>query len=357
MTDIVDVLRLPGNYKITAKEGGQITLDVGTGALDSRGTVTITGNLDVQGKTTYVESSDLTVKDNIIILNQGGYNANHFINVGGGTSGIVVDRGGDGYNGKLYLDDSPGNGTWIDLNNGTHNGIWHFKNDGGASVVSVAGIRLDTQGIASSNLVNGSPRLVLIGPDSAHADAVVSVKGTVDYETNVTDDDDIPNKKYVDDKFDNTSVDASIFANVLIDSDSLVVIPDLPSLRPRSFITVTPSGPGGSGKISAFIDSYLTMEVSADNVQLAGLSVAGSTIQPFFTGTNIYLTTDNAEVVIDSAVTYQAVTTPPAASPNQVKVYSTSTAGAGGTGLMFVNPNVEDELVSSRKMMIYSIIF
>ena len=66
---------------------------------------------------------------------------------------------------------------------------------------------------------------------------------------------------------------------------------------------------------------------------------------------------NGAELILDAPVTYQVQQIEPQASPNQVKVYSTSTAGAGGTGLLFVNPDGRDELVSSRKMMIYSIIF
>lgn len=353
MTDIVDVLRVPGNYKITAKSGGSIVLDTGV----TTGTVTITGNLNVQGKTTYVESSDLKVKDNVIVLNQGGYNAFHKITAGNGTSGLLVDRGGEQWDGKLYLDDSPGGGTWLGLSNGTHSGIWHFKNDGAATMVSVAGIMLDTQGIESENVIAGNPRLVLIGPDTAHPHAVISVKGTVDYEDYVVDDDDIPNKKYVDDIIATTGVATATFANVLLDVDPAPVIPLSIDGRPRTFITASPSTGGSSGKISMFIDDYLTVDIGADNVQLANISIAGSSIQPFSTGTNIYLTTDGAEVVINSALTYQAISQAPAPESNQVKVYTTGTVGAGGTGLMFVNPDVEDELVSSRRMMIYSIIF
>jgi len=57
--------------------------------------------------------------------------------------------------------------------------------------------------------------------------------------------------------------------------------------------------------------------------------------------------------------------TPPQAEYGVVKVYTTSTPGAGGTGLFFktidvgANPDVTvtGELVSARKALVYSIIF
>jgi hypothetical protein len=128
---------------------------------------------------------------------------------------------------------------------------------------------------------------------------------------------------------------------------------------PLSYITISRIAGGGTGRISMFIDDYLTMDISPQSVQLAELSVNGSSITPFHTGTNIYLvTTNGSEVVVNSALTYQVPDAAPAYSPNQVKVYSTSTVGQGGTGLMFVNGNqTRDELVSAKKALIFSIIF
>ena len=50
-----------GNYTIRVAEGNTITLDTG-----ATGTTTLTGNLTVQGTTTTVNSSDLSLKDNIM---------------------------------------------------------------------------------------------------------------------------------------------------------------------------------------------------------------------------------------------------------------------------------------------------
>ena len=85
------ILRISeSDYRIKVREGGNITLDVGLDAnLDNRGTVRITGNLDVIGKTTTVESSNTSIKDNIIILNSGETGAG--VVTLGDTAGLQID--------------------------------------------------------------------------------------------------------------------------------------------------------------------------------------------------------------------------------------------------------------------------
>lgn len=73
-----------GNVYISSSLGGTITIDTG-----SLGTTYVTGNLTVQGTTTTVDSTIVTVKDNIIILNYGETGAG----VTTVISGIEIDRG------------------------------------------------------------------------------------------------------------------------------------------------------------------------------------------------------------------------------------------------------------------------
>ena len=56
-----------GNYTIRTSEGNNITLDTGVAV----GNVVVTGNLQVQGTTTTVESAQLNIEDNIITVNFG----------------------------------------------------------------------------------------------------------------------------------------------------------------------------------------------------------------------------------------------------------------------------------------------
>ena len=51
-----------GNYKLTVQPGGTITMDTGVAS----GQFIVTGDLTVQGATTFVSSTNIDIKDNII---------------------------------------------------------------------------------------------------------------------------------------------------------------------------------------------------------------------------------------------------------------------------------------------------
>jgi len=76
------------NYKISVKDEGTITLDTGNAV----GTVIVTGNLEVLGDTTTINTADLTIEDNIIVLSDGtqGSGLPSSVNF---QSGIQIDRG------------------------------------------------------------------------------------------------------------------------------------------------------------------------------------------------------------------------------------------------------------------------
>jgi len=76
------------NYKVAVQSGGTITLDTGP----TVGNTVITGNLEVQGTTTTVDSTVTTIADNIITLSQG-TTGNGIPASVGYVSGIEVDRG------------------------------------------------------------------------------------------------------------------------------------------------------------------------------------------------------------------------------------------------------------------------
>ena len=87
------VLNLSGDYRIRVQSGGNIILDPG-----SSGTVTITGNLDVMGAQSNIESNSVSIQDNILQLN---YDPNNIYNGDGiptgspinGQAGLQIWRG------------------------------------------------------------------------------------------------------------------------------------------------------------------------------------------------------------------------------------------------------------------------
>ena len=73
------------NYTVQVQSGGTITLDTGS----KTGQVYVSGDLIVEGNTTTVESSTLTIKDNVIYLNTG--ETGNGVTLG--SAGIQIDRG------------------------------------------------------------------------------------------------------------------------------------------------------------------------------------------------------------------------------------------------------------------------
>ena len=55
------------DYKIAVRDSGTITLDTGT----ETGTVIVTGDLQVQGNTTTIDTVNLEIEDNVLVLNKG----------------------------------------------------------------------------------------------------------------------------------------------------------------------------------------------------------------------------------------------------------------------------------------------
>jgi hypothetical protein len=83
------VVKVNGDYKVQVNAGGSITLDTANNSLPaSYGTVYVKGNLDVLGVVSYVESTNTQVKDNILQLN---YDPSY---TGAGISAAVNFRSG-----------------------------------------------------------------------------------------------------------------------------------------------------------------------------------------------------------------------------------------------------------------------
>jgi hypothetical protein len=84
-----------GDYKIQVSNGGTITLDTQAGGA-GYGNVVVKGNLDVLGTTTYIETTNTTISDNIFQLNVG-------------QSGSAI-TGSTGYSGQAGIQISRGSG-------------------------------------------------------------------------------------------------------------------------------------------------------------------------------------------------------------------------------------------------------
>jgi hypothetical protein len=192
---MAQVLQTNCDYKIKTQTDGRITLDTSE--------VLVTGNLRVEGDYVVVNVANLDIEDNIVTLNNGETGDG----VTEGYSGIRVDRG--------FGVDSSRNSYptfWYDELAGT----WEIVNAAGSNVL-YADSNLKVRRILTSSFTDNG-NLILIGA----GEGVVTVEGTTNYELQVTQDDHIPNKKYVDVAIVNRPPD-----NEIKRDDTYVIVQDI----------------------------------------------------------------------------------------------------------------------------------
>lgn len=307
------------DYRLQVQSGGNIILDTGTAI----GLVTITGNLDVKGTTTTVESTNTTIKDNIIYINAGqtGNGIGSTLNY---RAGIQIDRGNlsdaqiifdeqvthyDPY----LVDDSPG--TFV------------LKTEDG----KLSALQLST--ITTDGLSN-----ILF--DMQNFDSILTIVNSTDYETRILGDDDIPNRKFVTDY-----VSASGgTANVTNIHYPLVGTPEL------SRVETTASS------IDFIINSYLRAEITTLGLTVNNVNILNNTIKNNSTA-QLILTANNNLVEVDAVLSLTDQITTPTSSLGKNKLYSKSIVGPGKSGIFFTNSTVSDELVAKNRALLFSMLF
>jgi hypothetical protein len=283
------------DYKIVVDSGGKIVFNTG----NQLGEVIITGSLTVLGTTTSLETTNTQINDNVIVLNKGESSAGVTL----GTSGLEIDRG------------SVDSAQWV----------YDESTDAWSAKYKTSGNYIP---VATNKIITGGDDLTLIGDGTG----VITVTGTVDYEQYVTNDDVIPNKKYVDDAI----VDYATIhpPDEIIAGDSRVTVSD--------FATS-----GSPSQIEFVVDNLVKGTIDSTGFVAGSVRIDGNKISEDTTDTvhiHSYLALDNK------------VTTPSTPSTN-VKLYSKVTPGNGGTGIYFVNTQgTNDELISKTKALLFALI-
>ena len=235
------VLALPNSeYRIKIKESGNLYLDTGTGT----GTVIVTGNLTVAGTQSTVTSTNLDIKDNILTLNKGEQGTGITLT----QSGLQIDRGSL-VDAKFVFDETV---TWVDPTTDT-------TITGGFTWVNASGT---LQGLKINSIPTGGGDLYLINSGTG----VISVTGTNNYETQVTDDDDIPNKKYVDDAI--TSGLTGTFQRRIEEGSAS-----------KSFVEVRDTEVSGAPSVISFtIDNFTMGQIFNDRAEFEDIRIQNGTI-------------------------------------------------------------------------------
>lgn len=328
------------SYKLSVNSGGTITLNTG----NQIGTVLVTGDLTVLGNTTSIQTANVEIEDKIILLNRGESGVG-ISPLGSGKSGIQISRGSrpDAF---LIFDEAK---NWLDTQTGTtRSGLFIAKNEND-----------ELMGIQTNSITTDGYNLNLLGTGTA----VVNVTGTVDYEQQVLDysapgyppldPDIIPNIQAVTDY-----VGAYFTINPPFKIQDSAVVGGLTVLY-DSYLEVSDfEADGAPSNLTLTLDNVVNAAWFVDRFEVQNLKFYNATIESRLSNEDLVLRSDGTGCVgVDDHFKLYLQTVDPGSVVDGVKLYAKNEA-QGGTGLFFVNSeNKQDELISKRKAIVYSMIF
>jgi hypothetical protein len=350
-----------GDYKIKVDSGQEITLDTGSG------TVNILGDLNVTGSQTTIDTVNLEIEDNVIILNRN----ETATEVSAGFSGIQVDRG-SATTGDVEWVYAENIGNWYESRLGSNNSDGLFVARYTNNPTRVLGIRtydIDSDGDDLNLVGGGSGRVLVKGTNSYETGVFAYINGSLDSSygaarvTQTTPilltentDDVIPNAKAVVD-FVDAKISSTFSYKIEKGISNVEVIEPGPD-------------PDGRGEVHLTANGVLTTVFTAEQTQIHGVTISGSTIQvgDNNTGEDLILaaTGTNSVRVDDSLIISQSPYIGDGIDPNApgegegTKLYS-KPRGSGDTGVFFANTKdgteKRDELVSKSKAILFGILF
>ena len=307
-----------GNYVARVASGNTITLDTGAQA----GTVVITGDLQINGETTTVSSQQLDLVDNIITLNKNESGAGVTLN----QAGIQIDRGSLTDALLVFDEDISFNDP---ITQTVKSGTFVLKTADNAII-----------GLRTNAITTAGGDLFLINSGTG----VISVSGTADYENQVTDDDDIPNKKYVDDTV--TTGIQTITIQSIQRGDSALNLYDS----------------GLDAGVSAFRVSIDGTEVALfkrGSTEIEDIVFENNTISTVTSATDLTLSSSGTSfVVIDGVLKMPIQSDATSFTPGDNIVVYGKDPGFGNSGVYYTNKNnYEDELISTNRSLMFSMLF
>jgi hypothetical protein len=336
MSKIVRVSQ--GDYRVIVQSGGYITLDTGS----SVGTVVITGNLDVKGITTTIESVNTTIADNIIKINEGA-TGNGISAALGYQAGVQISRGTNQTSypdAQIIFDESIQ--SYDSLISANKPGSFVFRNFN-----TTTGLAAGLTGIQVSSISTSSAGDLVF--DLQSSIRKLRLVNTTGYEARVTQDNDIPNRKFITDY-----VAAGGFTPGIADVDKIYrKIGGVEKSRIQTY----------DGYIQFAINSSVRSQITASGLEVDNVTLFSNTISNKTGGNNLILTANNNNVEINGVLNLDNQTSDPAANGGAVRVYTKSSEGPGRTGIYFTN-NVaygansynQDELVSKNRAVLLSIL-
>jgi len=350
-----------GDYRIKVPTGNSITLDTGT-----TGSVIITGDLDIKGQTTTIESTNATIKDNIIVLNNGEPRTNgNGITLG--SAGISIDRGRDGtivLTAKMLYEEAVTH--YNPILNATENGTYVLSTSRD-STNTLASLKVSSVELSaiSNNGTNTNGIAFNLRSTNTTLTVINSTYNTVSYENRLID----------------SSLTTKLYVNRYVVSGNLKPAPTFtPFLGSMADVDTiykkTADVPGTPGSITAMVETTTASEIifkinttqraiitssglSVDTLNLFGTTIKNTGTDPLILTSDANLVEVNAVLTLDDQASSQTT-----AITGKTKLYSKDLEGPGRTGIYFTNNNTygataynNDELVSRNRAVLLSMLF
>ena len=369
-----------GDYSLQVQAGGNIVLDT-TGTAIGRGTnygtVTVYGNLDVKGATTYIETTNSEIKDNILQLNYGDT----------GSSGITLTQAG------IEIERGANIGTYPAVQLVFNETVSHYDstsvlsnpNIGGSFVLKTSGntlnslqlrtISTDTTGDLSFDLQGGNARVAIVNYGGVVGVAGYTLTaGANNYADSVLQPWHVPNVQFVYNyvassytpggppgiALVNTVVWPLTLSNGVTEGAAANILATgtlSPSALPATYNIQFSVNAGivgyfstATGTTSGPISASGSGSLTVNNVRIYGDTITDIS-------NNLVLTSATGNVEISAVLDLDNQSTPTYTS-GKTKIYSSATIGPGRTGVYVTNSTVQtpDELISRNRAVLLSIL-
>lgn len=333
-----------GDYRIVVSSptpsatSPTIILDTGVDV----GTVVVTGNLEVKGTTTTINTAEMTVEDRIITLNSGDTGDNGITSVGGfRRAGIEILRGDNlnNYPKAQFLFDET-----IDhydpLVDDTIPGTFILRTDDNA----YSGLRLASVGSPPGqdfavDFGNYNQVLKIVNTDATNYALLLDASLLTVADT--PEDNFIPNKKYVNSYVSATGGTANV--------DNFHYLSNPTYTRGQAYQTYIKFTVATQERAR-----ITTSGLDVDNINLFTDTINNDT-------NNLILTASSTNIIeVDGLLQLDDAGLSPGAVAGATKLYtvdSDTTPAPGKTGIYFTNLGNSDELVAKNRALLFSMLF
>ena len=345
------VIQTNGDYSIKARTNVQglsptIRLDPGTD-----GKVLISGDLVISGSSTEVSVEDLSVVDNIVVVNKGEQSAGVTLNY----AGLKVDRGTE-LNVAVLWDELAD--SWGLLTSTASETDENFEYSS-LSRLTLRELRTDPE-------TNNGDLFINVGQNG-----VISLPVDNEYYLKVVEPYHIPNKEYVDDAIQNQPT-----IQLRSDNSRVFVVDRDNPISLTTYNSIETSGGGNfqfpadeNAGVVVIVDNVISSEFFQDSATIRGLefkdligvdsSYQGTVITTKETvgNTNVFVQTrGSGKLQTNVGIQLDNIPSTPTPAESSTILHS-KIPSVGTTGLYFVNNSASGELISKDKALVFSMLF